>query len=367
MKTLFDSLCRFGSRFKASPPPFRPVRPAFDVLEARHVPSGVTLDASGVLTMTGGDTADTFVLKFVANDLGNGVFSFLYRVRWEHDGLPVQKFNFLPPAVKSYWLLGNGGSDTFTNETFLAGVAEGHAGNDTLSGGKGSDTLKGGQDADWLQGGEGNDSLLGQGGKDVLFGSYLWINGGPANPGNDILDGGGGHDQLIGDVGDDSLYGSGGNDTLMGLGGADVLVGGDGDDELRGGDGVDQLYGGSGVDRLWGGSDHDELSGGPNDDSLFGEGQDDWLLGEDGNDYLDGGEGSDKLWGGEDDDVLIGGPGADTLSGEGGDDHLYNKRRLDPLADVWPDAFDGGDGYDWLHDLGSNDLLPVGVEKIEWA
>jgi Ca2+-binding RTX toxin-like protein len=66
--------------------------------------------------------------------------------------------------------------------------------------------------------------------------------------GNDSLTGGIGADTLLGGAGLDSLIGGGGNDSLSGGADNDTLVGGDGDDTLIGGAGADSLVGGEGKD-----------------------------------------------------------------------------------------------------------------------
>jgi Ca2+-binding RTX toxin-like protein len=110
-------------------------------------------------------------------------------------------------------------------------VANGGAGNDTLTGGRGNDDLRGDGDYDWIFGGAGDDTVSGGSGSDWLYGGF----------GDDELDGGGGYDRLYG--GDHW----------------DRLIGGDGDDELYGESGRDMLFGGGGTNWLWGGSGDDRL------------------------------------------------------------------------------------------------------------
>lgn len=63
-----------------------------------------------------------------------------------------------------------GQADSYTNNTATGMVADGLAGNDTLTGGTGNDTLRGGEGDDRLLGDAGNDSLIGGAGADVLEG-----------------------------------------------------------------------------------------------------------------------------------------------------------------------------------------------------
>ena len=81
---------------------------------------------------------------------------------------------------------GKGGDDEILNSTGVSMTADGHAGNDKLSGGRGDD---------FLVGGTGDDQLLG-------------------NDGNDFLSGGEGKDIIIGGAGNDGLYGGLDNDSM---------------------------------------------------------------------------------------------------------------------------------------------------------
>ncbi|MGR3249812.1 MAG: calcium-binding protein [Paracoccus sp. (in: a-proteobacteria)] len=149
-----------------------------------------------------------------------------------------------------------------------------------------------------ITGGDGDDNLAGLLGDDTLVGGA----------GNDWLQG----DAAYGEGGDDILYGGFGDDLLAGQGGADLLFGDDGDDTLMGGEGDDTLYGGAGDDILAG---HD------GDDLLVSTGGTDDLDGGRGNDILIGHDGSETVWmnGGEGDDTLM--PGAhDFASGNDGAD-----------------------------------------------
>ncbi|MCY3980744.1 MAG: calcium-binding protein, partial [Alphaproteobacteria bacterium] len=128
----------------------------------------------------------------------------------------------------------------------------GHAGNDTIDGGRGNDEIWGGSGNDIIDGGQDNDKIWGEKGNDTIDGSW----------------------------GDDRVWGGPGNDTIWGSWGQD---------RIRGERGDDFLYGGEGNDYLYGELDNDRLYGGPGDD---------WLIGHIGADYLQGGPGSDVMIGG---------------------------------------------------------------------
>lgn len=77
-----------------------------------------------------------------------------------------------------------------------------------------------------------------------------------------FIDGGAGDDHLIGGPGDDTIFGGPGKDLIRGRDGDDALLGGDNDDQLFGGNGEDLLVGGNGEDDLRGNDDGDLLIGG---------------------------------------------------------------------------------------------------------
>jgi Ca2+-binding RTX toxin-like protein len=87
----------------------------------------------------------------------------------------------------------NGGNDTFTGGTGLAGLMT-----FTINGGAGNDTLIGTDGADVLNGGDGNDFIDGKGGNDIVnLGAgddvFQWDPG----DGSDIVEGQGGADTMI--------------------------------------------------------------------------------------------------------------------------------------------------------------------------
>jgi hypothetical protein len=90
---------------------------------------------------------------------------------------------------------GDGGDDTFTNNTTMPTYAEGGDGNDVLTGGFSNDTLIG-DDPSGMD--VGNDALYGRTGFDDLYGG----------PGHDALNGGrdGINDRVEGGAGYDTFY-----------------------------------------------------------------------------------------------------------------------------------------------------------------
>ena len=121
---------------------------------------------------------------------------------------------------------GNGGNDTFVNNTFNASFGLSRA--CEAYGGSGNDLLQGNDQGDVLIGGADDDVLYGYGGQDVLGGDAGsdWLFGGT---GDDVLDGG------YWDTGESNyLSGEAGNDQLRtSLTGTNILDGGDGADLLR--------------------------------------------------------------------------------------------------------------------------------------
>jgi Calpain family cysteine protease/RTX calcium-binding nonapeptide repeat (4 copies) len=177
---------------------------------------GVTLSASGTLTIAGTAGADQVEVGSVSSS-GSGV------VTVTTDGLT---YDFPLQDVTRIVFNGNAGDDAFTNGTSIRVEADGGDGNDDLRGGSGNDRLVGNYGQDELYGNGGNDELLGSGGSDHLYGGA----------GNDVLSGHGGDDELQGGTGEDTLYGGSGDDVLLGGGQRDLLVSiGGGTDVLSGG------------------------------------------------------------------------------------------------------------------------------------
>lgn len=108
-------------------------------------------------------------------------------------------------TITRIWL--GTGADTLTADTAEGVVAEGQAGNDSLTGGN---PLQPDDFTDSLGGGPGDDILNGRGGKDALDGGA----------GSDRLTGGSGRDVINGGAGDDTIFAEDGErDTInCGLG-----------------------------------------------------------------------------------------------------------------------------------------------------
>ena len=108
--------------------------------------------------------------------------------------------------------VGNGGADTFDNNTDYTAIAYGGPGDDHLSGGPatdylvgdaGADICQGGGGDDVLSGGPGPDQLFGQLGDDYLMGDATLTTSGPAIPDEPQADGS--VDTLIGGLGADTF------------------------------------------------------------------------------------------------------------------------------------------------------------------
>ncbi len=261
---------------------FKPTR-TLEVLplEDRTLPAaGVTASLrSGVLTVTGSESADTVV------------------VRQTNRGVTVdangKKLNF--GTVARVEIDGRGGDDRLFVDTSAASRPV-------------SATIHGGSGHDLIVGAGGNDKLYGDAGNDTVYG----------DTGNDWIEGGIGADRLYGNVGDDAIFG------------------GDGDDLVSGGAGNDYLDAGNGNDWVYGHEGDDTLIGGLGDDTLDASAGNDTLYGGAGEDWLGGGAGNDKLYGGDGDDRLDGGAGADFLQGGAGFDYFRNE--IDDILDGTSDA-----------------------------
>lgn len=285
--------------------------------------------SSGVLTITGGSSADT---ALVAPAAGN-------QLQVTGSGISAQYFD----AQFVQWIdfLGYGGNDHFESTASIRVRAWGHGGDDFLSGGSGDD---------WLSGGIGNDEIYGNAGNDDLYGGEQ----------NDLLDGGDGNDRAYGFTGNDTIRGGAGNDWLYGQAGDDLVSGDAGHDIVRGNSGADRLYGGDGNDYMMGDTENDEIYGEAGDDDLFGWWGDDLLDGGDGADDLFAHDGNDRCFGGAGADLIRGGAGADIIYGDGGNDRLFGEGGDDLLrGGAGVDLLRGGEGNDSLHggEAGTGDTL----------
>jgi Ca2+-binding RTX toxin-like protein len=225
-------------------------------------------------------------------------------------------------------MTGSAGADVFNG---LAGNDKllGLAGDDTLDGGAGNDTLDGGADSDTASyadataavkvslavtkaqstGGAGSDTLLnienllGSNYNDTLTGNTL------ANR----IDGGNGNDTLDGGAGSDTLAGGSGNDSYIVDNAADTVVEG-------AGAGIDTVTAavtftlGAEVENLVLGG-RNAISGTGNElaNMITGNAAANTLYGLDGNDTLNGGAGADRMIGGEGDDTYMVDNATDTV------------------------------------------------------
>ena len=154
----------------------------------------------------------------------------------------------------------------------------------------------------FLNGMAGDDTIYGGSDADI----FVFYN--VADPGDDVVDGGGGYDRLwVGwqgpaqvdfrtgtstEVGSvrfsdiDEAIGGNFNDRLTADNAGRVLKGGDGDDTVTGGAGNDELWGEGGFE-LWSGDGDDVISGGAGNDTIFGNQGDDTVSGGPGRDLID--------------------------------------------------------------------------------
>lgn len=155
-----------------------------DSLENRQLFATVTLDADGLLTLTGSNQRD-FMRVFAKKDS--------YVVELNGDA----KYAYKKTQITGVVMWGFGGDDSLNARALRVPV--------TLVGGDGKDTINGGFADDILVGGPGNDKLDGRQGSDILRGDL----------GNDSLVGGEGDDYLFAGEGKNTITGSAGNDTIL--------------------------------------------------------------------------------------------------------------------------------------------------------
>ena len=201
-------------------------------------------------------------------------------------------------------------------------VAEGMAGNDTLTMDFTGGTVSYGHSEDAV--------FVNLTASQVTYGGTT-VDGYSANDGWDYTDEVQAYN-VIGSAHDDTIIGNSDNNVFHGLAGDDVLMGGDGDNTLDGGDGSDivsYLFAEGPVNvnlatgtASAGGTDQlmniEHAEGSDYNDTLTGDGNGNWLNGWSGNDSISAGAGDDTLIGGEGEDTLIGGTGTDLIT------HLFD-------------------------------------------
>ena len=257
---------------------------------------------------------------------------------------------------------GGGGHDLidFTESTSDWNIADGGAGNDTITGSDHSD------DYVWLS--DGTDlASSGTSARESSYGDVLDAGRLTSGVDTDLARGTAVHssgtttftgfEHAYGSAHADTLSGDAGNNEILGYDGADRIDGREGDDSLVGGAGNDTLIGGTGQDILWGGTGSDSLEGGAGNDTLGGEAGDDFLDGGDGVDSIVGGAGADTLLGGAGNDTLEGGTGNDVLTGGAGND-LFVYRPGDG-HDTITDFNVGNSGRLWDGDGTNNDWIDL--------
>lgn len=168
-------------------------------LDRRDVPSSVSLDSNGVLSITGDRGDDQVHVTYEMQRFGlSSTAKFQVATSWGDnvtlDTASVTKIEFY----------GHAGDDWFSNDTAIPCVLSGGAGNDTLYAGSANDSIYGGDGDDCLYGGAGSDWLYGNDGTDLLYGME----------GDDYL--AGGEDAFV-----DSMWGGVGADIFAN---SDILL-----------------------------------------------------------------------------------------------------------------------------------------------
>ena len=263
---------------------------------------------TGVLTFVGAPNFEA------PGDAGaNNVYDVIVRasdgVQFDDQAIAVT----VTDAVAGFAFTGGNDSYTTAGENLLA---DGLAGNDTISGAGLADTINGGDDDDIIDGAAGNDLI-------------------DADDGNDTIVGGAGADTIAGDDGIDFLNYF--NDTV----GVTVNLqtntasGGDAQGDvisdiewLQGGSGADNLTGTTSANLLRGHYGADTISGLDGDDTMSGDLVTEDVL--DGADLIDAGSGADAVYGMGGNDTLTGGAGNDTIDGGTGTDRvIFTGNRAD--------------------------------------
>ena len=229
-----------------------------------------------------------------------------------------------------------------------------------LDGGAGNDTLTGGTADNVIYGGAGIDTAIFTAAQNSYV--FVW----DASSQTLTVSGADGTDTLIGIERlefSDSIYTGGfaelaanSHRTIDGTSDNDVLTGGRGNDKLYGGAGDDTLDGGGGKDAMHGGAGNDTYSVDEIDDTVTeaaNEGVDTILssvsfkLDENLENLTLTGMANINGQGNDSDNVIIGNAGGNSIVAHGGDDALYGGVGDDNLiGGEGNDLLDGGDGID---------------------
>jgi len=166
----------------------------FESLEQRRLLSASLNATAGLLTLTGTDSPDRFVV-YKARDGKIAVDQTTYRPATATSAAHVVRSHWTFDATKVKSILAN----TYGSSDFVdvgGGYEHPLAIASVINTGSGNDTAYGGNGKDQINGGAGRDALYGRGGDDVLNG----------NDGNDYLNGGRGADQMNGGAGNDHIF-----------------------------------------------------------------------------------------------------------------------------------------------------------------
>ncbi|MCW5730261.1 MAG: type I secretion C-terminal target domain-containing protein [Alphaproteobacteria bacterium] len=195
--------------------------------------------SSGADTFTGGRGGDTYLVDHLGDRIterpGEGKDRIVTTLASYTLGANLEDLTFAGTGP----FTGNGNAlNNDMSGSFVQGLLNGRAGNDTIQLGSGADSVLGGAGADLIAAGDGDNVIDGGSGADAIAagaGADTILGG----AGNDVIDAGEGANQVDGGAGADSI--SAGSD-------ADTIEGGEGDDEIVGGLGRDVLTGGAGAD-----------------------------------------------------------------------------------------------------------------------
>src|SRR5262245_29763481 len=242
------------------------------------IPPGISLDPLGTLHIIGDGRQDDASVWIA----GGQLHAEMWQSTWKtiagqkvQLSVPTGKV-FVPANVKRISFVGNGSSDSFSNQTDIPCTALGGAGDDHLIGGGGDDQLQGGSGQDILEGRGGANQLKGGVGDDW----YVYNPLGAAKALDTIFE--------VAGAGEDTLDFSGldqGVTVDISTGVYQTVY-----QTAAGGDlTISLTNSGNGVENVVGSSAGDHITGNYRSNSIHGNG---------GSDTISGGDGNDEIWGG---------------------------------------------------------------------
>jgi hypothetical protein len=345
--TMMDVL---GFNVTSNPPPSPPPPPppgSQDVFFAPGQPINVVTSTTGTnLPMP---VSGQFNLELIINATGTG--SSVTAPGYQGVAIISTDSHTLTLLHGNYGVVDTGGHQTIIAgdgsesiggaafDTILGGnganqFLDGHAGNQSITGGSAGNETIWGAATDTVRGGSGgNETIGGVSGETIVgsSGANLFIN---ATGGGQSIVGGNAGNATVWTASGDTIRGGGGNETIGGVAGVTMIGGTGGNQFLDASQGHESILGGSGgnetiwgalTDTVRGGSGGNETIGGVAGETILGGAANTFINATGGSDSILAGTGNTTIWGGAHDTVQgISGGGSGLVGFAGGNETFWD-------------------------------------------